>query len=126
MLEIVRIKEQALALIQGGDAFVFGGDCNFGLPGERARAECFLAPEFVCATRGLGPTLDGRYSENVPHLPNRIAAFLGFFGIPTPLWTDHLFVDAKTATSKSIESRILPDRVSDHSPVEILITELIN
>lgn len=118
--QIVRIKEQMQVLMQNSDTVIFGGDCNFGMPGERTRAEQILAPEFTCVTRDLGPTLDGRYSENVPHLPNRIAAFLGFFGIPTPLWTDQLLVDANTAKQRTISCRILPDRISDHSPVELV------
>lgn len=119
--QIQKIKEQVLSLKEDGDKVVFGGDCNFGLPRERIRAERVMALEFACVTGGLGPTLDGRYSENVPHLPNRIAALLGFLGIPTPLWTDHLFVDAKTAEENNITCRVLPDRVSDHSPIEITL-----
>lgn len=115
-----KVKEQAIALMQPDDVAIFGGDCNFG-PGERARAERVFTPEFVCATRGLGPTLDSRYSENVPHLPNRIAHLFGFFGIGIPLRTDHLFVDRRTAEHASIKARVLADRVSDHSPVELEI-----
>jgi hypothetical protein len=70
----------------------------------------------------LPPTLDGKYSENVPRLPNRIGALLRFFGIPTRLWTDQVFVDAATAAKSDIQSRVLPDRVSDHSPVEVIIS----
>lgn len=118
--QITRIKSQALALLQPGDVTILGGDCNFGFPGERAQAERILAPEFICVTRRLGPTLDGRYSENVAHLPNRVAAFLGSFGISTPLWTDHLFVDAKTVEHRNPRTRVLRDRVSDHSPIDLV------
>ncbi|HEV7449027.1 MAG TPA: hypothetical protein VGP13_00600 [Candidatus Paceibacterota bacterium] len=119
--QVAKIKQQALALRKDGDQTIFGGDCNFGLPGEHKEAERMMAPEFACVTQKIGPTLDGRYSENVPHLPNRIARLLGFFGIPTPLWTDQVFVDAQTAASKKITCRVLPGRVSDHSPVEMVI-----
>lgn len=119
--QIRRIKEQALTLMQNGDKVIFGGDCNFGFPGERAHAEGLLAPQFVCTTRDNGPTLDGRYSENVPHLPNRIARLLGFFGIPSLLKTDQIFVDSKTSRESKITCRVLPDRVSDHNPVELFI-----
>ena len=122
--QIGRIKEQALSLMQDGDKVIFGGDCNFGLPGERTRAEHLLAPQFACVTKDLGPTLDSRYSENVPHLPNRIAAFFALLGIKIPLWTDQLFVDAKTAAQNKVTCRILPERVSDHSPVEIVMAGL--
>ena len=120
--QIQKIKSQILSLVHSDDLVIFGGDCNFGFLGERANAERAFAPEFVCVTSKRGPTLDGRYSENVPHLPNRVAAFLGFFGIPTLLWTDQLFVDAATITSSSIAARILPDRVSDHSPIELVLS----
>jgi hypothetical protein len=119
--QVEKIKSQVLSLTRAGDHVIFGGDCNFGLPGERVRAEHVLAPEFICATSRLGPTLDGRYSENVPHLPNRVARVLGFFGIKTPLWTDQVFADAKTVASHEIYCRVLPERVSDHSPVEITL-----
>lgn len=119
--QIARVKEQALALKLPDDVAVFGGDCNFGFPGERRRAEGTLAPQFVNATRHLGPTLNGRSSENVPHLPNRIAAFFGRFGIGLSLWTDHLFVDARTCGRGNPKTRVLKDRVSDHSPIELIL-----
>lgn len=101
---------------------VFGGDSNAGFPGESAVLAKLLEPEFAWASRSLGPTLDSRYSENVPHLPNRIAAFLSFFNVKIPLWTDQVFCDSKTAIDFDMQCRVLPDRVSDHSPVELLIT----
>ena len=120
--QVRKIKEQALSLAQVGDMVIFGGDCNFGLPRERVRAGQSMSPQFVCVTGDIGPTLDGRYSENVPHLPNRIAAFLWFFGVKTPLWTDQLFIDARTVKQGKVSCRVLPDRVSDHSPVELALT----
>lgn len=121
--QVSRIKEQAISLTKAGDIVIFGGDYNFGLPGERGRAERILLPQFVCTTLDIGHTLDGRYSENVPHLPNRIAAFLGLVGIPTRLRTDHFFVDQKTAAQGAIHCRKLPDRVSDHNPIELVIAD---
>lgn len=112
------VKRQVLELRKDGDLVIFGGDCNFGYPGERRRAETIAAPEFACVTRRLGPTLDSRYSEKVPHLTNRVAAFFGVFGIRIPLWTDHLFVDAEIA--EAVTCQVLPVRVSDHSPLELI------
>lgn len=123
-LQVDSVKNQVTSLARSGDVVVFGGDCNFGLPGELGKAEQILSPQFSCVTKGIGPTLDGRYSENVPHLPNRVAALLGWIGIPTLLSTDHLFVDVQTADAYTLQSRVLPDRVSDHSPIELTLNGL--
>ncbi|MES2203068.1 MAG: endonuclease/exonuclease/phosphatase family protein [Patescibacteria group bacterium] len=114
------IKRQLLELSRPEDMVVFGGDCNLG-PFEHNGMARLLAPEFVWATGKIPSTLNGWYSENVARLPNRIGAFLRFFGIPVRLWTDQVFVDAKTALNSVTQSRVLPDRVSDHSPVEVSI-----
>lgn len=119
LIQTQKVKKQVLDLRRKDDQVIFGGDCNFGYPSERRRAESMMAPEFVCVTKDLGPTLDSRYSENVPHIMNRIAVFLSLFGIGIPLWTDQLFVDTKTA-QESIVCRVLADRVSDHSPLELV------
>ncbi|MES2225827.1 MAG: endonuclease/exonuclease/phosphatase family protein [Patescibacteria group bacterium] len=100
---------------------VLAGDLNAGFPGEAARAARLLSPGFKWISKGLGPTLDSRYSENVPHLPNRIAAFLGFFNMRIALRTDHFFVDSITAEETRMSCQILPDRVSDHSPIELIL-----
>jgi endonuclease/exonuclease/phosphatase (EEP) superfamily protein YafD len=118
--QVEKIKEQTIRNSQPDDITIFGGDCNFGFPGERSRAEKILAPQFVCATSAIGPTLDGRYSENVPHLPNRIAKLLSFFGIATKLCTDHFFVNSGDKRTENLKVRVLPDRVSDHSPLELV------
>jgi endonuclease/exonuclease/phosphatase family metal-dependent hydrolase len=103
---------------------VFCGDFNAGYPRESAAMSKLLAPEFVCTTKGLGPTLDSRYTEHAPHLPNRVAKFLARFNVRIPLWTDKIFVDATTAASYPSECRILPDRISDHSPVELVFDQV--
>ncbi|MBP6975086.1 MAG: endonuclease/exonuclease/phosphatase family protein [Candidatus Pacebacteria bacterium] len=118
--QIERVKEQAVAFSRPDDVTVFGGDCNFGFPWERYSAENILRPHFVCATRNNGATLDGRYSEDVPHLPNRIAATLGRLGIAARLSTDHIFVNVNSNNLMDFKTRVLPDRVSDHSPVELV------
>jgi len=97
------------------------GDFNAGWPGECDGLARVFAPEFSWMTKELGPTLDSRYSENVAHITNRVAAFLGIFNIGIRLRTDHAFLDSKTAGSYSMICSILPDRVSDHSPVECMI-----
>lgn len=120
-LQMQTIKECLGALQEPGDTVVFGGDCNLG-PREHGGIARLLGPEFVWVSDGLPPTLDGWYSENVRRLPNRVGALLRFFGIPVRLWTDQIFVDEKTATRHQVACRVLPDRVSDHSPVELTLT----
>jgi len=117
--QVRKVKKGILSLVRTGDRVVFGGDGNFGFPGEGALAKKILGPEFVCATCGLGATIDSRYVENVPHLPNRVAAFLSLLCVSVRLRMDYIFVDAHTASHGKLQSRLLPDRVSDHSPVEL-------
>lgn len=111
-------KAKSLLLKGASMPTIFSGDFNAGYPGEARRMAKYLAPEFIWPSQGLGPTLDSRYSENLPHLPNRIAAFFGFFNIRIPLWTDHFFTNQTIASGHTIKCRVLPDRVSDHSPIE--------
>lgn len=101
----------------------FSGDFNAGYPGEATRMARFLSPEFAWGTKNIGPTLDSRYSENAPHLPNRISRVFAWINVSIPLWTDHFFVDRATAEKYTVECRVLPDRVSDHSPVEMIIED---
>ncbi len=103
---------------------IFSGDSNAGFPGESASMARLLAPEFSWVSKNIGPTLDSRYSENVPHLPNRIAAFLSLFNIKIPLWTDQVFASRKVVERYTVTCRVLSDRVSDHSPVEFVLEEL--
>jgi endonuclease/exonuclease/phosphatase family metal-dependent hydrolase len=98
---------------------ILAGDLNTGYPRESLHMARALGPEFIWESKNIGPTLDSRYSENVPHLPNRVAHFLGLFNIRIPLWTDHFFVDAKTAGTCILSCKVLPDKISDHSPVEL-------
>jgi endonuclease/exonuclease/phosphatase family metal-dependent hydrolase len=119
--ELKLAKELFLKDIKG--PAIIAGDFNAGFPGESFRMANILEPELVWETRNIGPTLDSRYSENLPHLPNRIAAFLSLFNIRIPLWTDHVFVDQQTANTYSVKCSVLEDRVSDHNPVEFTINK---
>lgn len=121
--QIQTIKKRLMTFCKPGDMVVFGGDCNLG-PLEHKGIAGILGPEFIWVTDGLPPTLDGKYSENVSRLPNRFGALLRFFGIPARLWTDQIFVDKTTAISHESTSRMLPDRVSDHNPIELELTRL--
>ncbi len=100
---------------------IFGGDCNFGYSRERKKGEQLLAPEFILVSGGLEPTLDSRYTEPLFNIMNGAAAALSKRNIGVRLSTDHFFVSAALAESAEIACRVLPDRVSDHSPVELVI-----
>lgn len=118
--EMAHVKKEVLRFA-GEDPFIFGGDCNFGVPGERRANIRRLAPEISCITPDIGGTLDSRYSEYADHLPYKISRVLAQFGIGIKLRADNAFSDAATARNSKISYRILPDRVSDHSPIELSI-----
>jgi len=121
----VRLNELLVAkklLLEGvHSSVIFGGDFNAGFPSERTDMAGVLIPEFMWATSDIGPTLNSRYSENVPHLPNRIAAFLSAFGVGIKLRTDHFFINRESAEDNVVHCLVLPDRVSDHSPIELIV-----
>ncbi|MFA5877398.1 MAG: endonuclease/exonuclease/phosphatase family protein [Candidatus Paceibacterota bacterium] len=118
--EVESLKKRVIAEQDTGTPLIFGGDFNLGLPGEVIRACTIMAPQFIAKTRHLGPTLNSRYSEPHPNIVNTSAVFLAKFGIGFNLKTDHFFTDTETA--KRSETRILSDRVSDHSPIELTIS----
>ena len=121
----VRLKElqvaKKLLLDDTTSSVIFAGDLNAGFPSEPINMAQTLLPEFIWETKDIGPTLNSRYTENVPHLPNRIAAFLSIFGMGIKLRTDHFFVDRESVKTSIIHCSVLPDRVSDHSPIELTI-----
>lgn len=117
-------KEIKRLLLESPDTMptIFGGDFNLGFLGELSRTTRIFSPEFVCITAEHGPTLDSRYTEYHPVITNQIATALAKVNLGIKLKADHVFVDTKTAANSKIECRILPDRVSDHSPVEVVIS----
>jgi endonuclease/exonuclease/phosphatase family metal-dependent hydrolase len=122
-----RLNELQVAkeLLLGGapSSVIFGGDFNAGFPSERTNMAQALLPEFMWATKDIGPTLNSRYTENWPHLPNRIAAFLSIFNMGIKLRTDHFFVDRESLKANTAHCSILPNRVSDHSPIELTVRD---
>lgn len=118
--ELARLKQSILSEAQDEIPTILGGDFNLGFPGEVLHACMYLSPEFVSKTRQLGTTLNSRFSEPNPNLVNMSAVFLSSLGIGFNLKTDHFFTDRSTASRST--ARILPDRVSDHSPIELVIS----
>jgi endonuclease/exonuclease/phosphatase family metal-dependent hydrolase len=116
-VELVRLKD-ALRTKEAGVPTIVGGDCNFG-PWELGFALRLMAPEFVCPTENAGATMDSRYTEPAPSILNAGARFLAAFGIGMRLPTDHFFIDRTAAAAHRVSCGALPERVSDHSPVEM-------
>ena len=116
--EVLRLKRHLLDDTEPGVPTIFGGDFNLGFPGEVSNGYRLLAPEFSANTRAYGTTLDSRYSEPHHNVINTTAVALARLGLGLKLKTDHFFVDAATAKRVTAE-RILLDRVSDHSPIEL-------
>ncbi len=115
--QVMIIKKEILKHSVG--EVIFAGDFNTGLPLEIRGHEKALLPEFVRATKGLGATLDSRYTEKVPFGIARVANFLAFLGISIKLKADHMYVDASTTQKSEITARLLPDRMSDHLAIEV-------
>ncbi len=99
---------------------IFGGDFNTILPGEKVYHNNIFAPEFVNITMKSGPTVDSRYIEPVI-LSTKFTSLLGKLGIHSRTKVDHIYVDNKTALENIISCKVLSDRVSDHSPMEVSI-----
>jgi endonuclease/exonuclease/phosphatase (EEP) superfamily protein YafD len=104
-------------------SIIFGGDFNTGFPRELAVAKRIFSPLFKRVNKNLGPTLNSRYTERAPFILNKISVFLAKFGIGFTFRTDHFFVSSKIVKEDSISCTILPDRVSDHNPVELFISK---
>lgn len=101
---------------------IFGGDFNFGLPGEISCSDKTLYPEFTRVTKGLGPTLDSRYTEKTSWGVARIANIMMKFGVSIRLRTDHIYIDSISLKNTKIKSRILSNRVSDHLAIEVSVS----
>ena len=96
---------------------IIGGDFNTGLPFEIYNQEKVFSPELVRITNNLAPTLDSRYTEKTPFFITKVANFLASIGISIKFRADHIYI-SKPLEKYSI-CKMLPDRVSDHNPVEL-------
>lgn len=120
-LQELTLAKKVMGEAKDADISFFGGDCNFCLSSEIRKASNIVAPEYVCLTSKLGSTLDSYYTEcNLPYSWIHVNDFLRKIGLRVRLKTDHLFVDKETSKNR-IKTRILPNRVSDHSPIEMVI-----
>ena len=118
--EAIFFKKRLLEFNSGNAPVIFGGDFNSGLPGEKTRNNSILAPEFQNLTISSGPTVDSRHIQPLI-LIARICIFLGKLGIHLRMKVDHIYADKKTAEENVSSCRVLHNRVSDHSPVEVIL-----
>ena len=96
---------------------IIGGDFNSGLWGERPWHQRIMQPEFVHASAKDGVTCESKYVEPARGLDDLIR--LGAkIGINAKFLLDHIFISHELAELKR-NCRILPDRVSDHYPMEL-------
>lgn len=119
-LEQVKIIKEKVLEKAGGFPVILGGDFNTGLPFEISNQEKVFSPEFVRITKNIGPTLDSKYTEQTPFLITKVANFLASIGISIKFKADHLYISKPLGSLKPV-CKILPDRVSDHRPVECVL-----
>jgi endonuclease/exonuclease/phosphatase family metal-dependent hydrolase len=54
-------------------------------------------------------------------LASKIGGILAKCGINIKFKTDRIYVDKNTAKNSTLSVKVLPNRVSDHSPIELSI-----
>lgn len=122
---LTRFRELALAkkllLKDISVPTLFAGDFNAGYPGEAHTMARKLKPEFTWTTKRAGPTLNSFYTEHGPHLFNKVARLLASVHLGFRFRTDHFFSNHQQEPALRVTCRVLSDRVSDHSPVELRI-----
>ena len=118
--EIRMIKEK-ISHYGNNTQFIFAGDFNTGFPGEIFFFFYMFLPDFVRSSKNIGTTLDSRYTEKSSFLLNRVNSFFAHLGISFKFRTDHVYVDVHTMQNHHISCKTLPDRVSDHMAVEVVI-----
>lgn len=125
----VRVRRRELSLVRDrlmtfgpGIPVFFAGDCNYGLPGELRSADTIVGSAFARVSKGLPPTLDSRYTEFEPNPLSMTAVLLSKFGLGIRLRADQVFATASLAQNGRMSCRVLSDRVSDHSPIELMLS----
>ena len=119
--EMKMVKARLLTYFSKGLPIIFGGDFNLGFPWECTYARKVFIPEFSDATINIGVTLNSLYTEKGNRIDSKIGNLLAKFGIGVKFKTDRIFTDNRTAKQSKITARVLPNRVSDHSPVELIL-----
>ena len=119
--EMHMIKDRLASYNSAGLPTLFGGDFNLGFPWENLHARNIFKSGFRDVTKGIGMTLNSLYTETGSkscHIASKVGNFLAKFNIAVTFKTDCIFVDKKSCEQFGGVSKILPVRVSDHSPIE--------
>lgn len=124
----LRTRMQELKIIKGklskhNGVAVFGGDFNAGFPLEPYFGSKILS-SFKRISNNLGNTLNSRYTEYAPHFYNKVSFFLSKIGVGLSFPADQVYVNDLTAKKFNCHCTKLPVRISDHTPVEIIINKL--
>ena len=119
--ELSVMKNHVLTYNKNNRPVIIGGDLNTGMPLENFFVTKKMQPEFHNATKDIGPTLNSQFTEKGTNAVGKWANFFKAIGITFKFQTDKIFLDGETFMKKTITACTLPDRVSDHSPVELLM-----
>ena len=121
--ELKIIKNNLLKYLNKNNIIILGGDFNSGLLNEISKNEKLLIPEFNFTSKNIGYTLNSRYTEIAPYFLNRISYIITKFGLSFKFQTDNFFIDSNSLLKiKKITCSKLIRQVSDHSPVELILT----
>lgn len=115
------LTKELVGKLAGTDICFYGGDCNFCFPGEVKNLKKIVSPDYACVSSDLGTTLDSYYTES--HLPVwwiKANNLLRRVGVSLKFKTDHFFIDVKNLDNV-VGVKVLKNRVSDHSPVEMIL-----
>lgn len=118
LLELEAAKEKILTFVEY--PILFGGDFNTASSWELRKNKKVLSPEFIHTNSATGTTLDSRFTEYAPNMLNIFARILSWLGISIKFKTDHIFI-SNSFKDYLLTARVLKDRVSDHSPLELEI-----
>ena len=102
---------------------LIAGDLNTGFPGEYAAASRILKRTFFTNMSDyLGNTIDSRFThfDDRPFVSNLFKT-LAQLNISIRLKLDHVYANAALLEKHRVSCSLLPDRVSDHSGIEITL-----
>jgi len=119
--EMHMIKDRLASYNSAELPVLFGGDFNLAFPWENQHARNIFKSGFRDVTKGIGMTLNSLYTETgikSCHIASKVGNFLARFNIAVTFKTDCIFLDKKSCEQFRGVSKILPVRVSDHSPIE--------
>ena len=101
---------------------IFGWDMNIVYRWESKKILSFSGENYACITQWLWYTLDSYFTENhLDFLWVKINNFFRKLGLSKKFKTDHIFIDQGSHKNYHISTKILSDRVSDHSPIELAL-----